>query len=245
MDAQESWWFAATEGLNGPHTQGEIFEAVRMGRVRSQTLLRLGEQGEWVPAAQAFPAAFPSQDSTMGAISPQLPENRSAATQPNASSATRNLNSPVDVGVSVLLTLITLGIWFFFWLYPRLTWYAQESGRSLGNRVAYFWLLVGLSIGSVVFGLVTFVFAFLLIIAALVFGALLTHLLVVDQVTIVESSPSEPAKIVSPSTMVVLYVVAGVLSLTVVLIPIGIVVYVFFYMYLFRNHNAVIESLRR
>jgi len=242
MDAQESWWFAATEGLNGPHTQGEIFEAVRMGRVRSQTLVRLGEQGEWVPAAQAFPAAFPSSPT---------PPIGAGATPPRATAvpgSVGDLTARVDVGVAVFLSVITIGIYWDIWLYKRLFWYAQESGRPLGNRINYFWLFIGFLAAGLFLGLLSvgFFLFFLLIVGAVIASAVFSSLLIneigKDQATITQRAAIRPMS-ASPATLVTLWVVGNAVGLTVVLLPVGIVLLVFFYIYFFRNHNAVIDSL--
>ena len=238
----EGWWIAATEGLRGPLTQGEVFEAVRAGRVREGTLIRLGEAGDWITAIAAFPAAFASAGPVW---SPPRPTPSSPAT---SSGTINDLNGKVDVGIAVLLSMITLGIYWDVWIYKRLAWYAERSGRPMGNRVTYFWLFIGFVAGSSFLSLVTFGALLILVIplaiASVVFSALLISDIGKDQQAIIQNG-GIASLAATPTVLVVLWAVSNGIAWTVILIPISIVMLVFFFMYFFKNHNAVIESIAR
>lgn len=217
------WWVAYSGGVEGPFTQGQLFDAVRMGRLLPGTLVRQGE-GAWVPASDALPGAFSNQ-----VVAPARPVRT-------------DLGQSVDVGVSVLLSLITFGIWWFIWVYPRLTWYAERAGRPVGNRLTYFWILVAAFGASIVLGFLTIVLAIPAAIVVAVFGSLLLYELSVDQRSIaaMRGVVAMPA---TASTVVTLYAVAQGISITIVLIPVSIVLLVFSYLYFFRNHNAAVAAM--
>jgi len=153
-----------------------------------------------------------------------------------------NLASRVDVGLSTFLTLITLGIWFFFWLYPRLSWYSRTSGRPVGNRITFFWVLVGLFAGGVLSSLAFPLLAFPVLIAGVVFGSLLTNELAKDQEATVRRLNPVSALPATPTTLVVLYVVGNGIGITIFLLPVSLVLLIFFYVLFFRNHNAMVDA---
>lgn len=154
----------------------------------------------------------------------------------------QTLDQRVDVGVNVLLAMVTLGIWGLVWVYQRLATYSQLSGRPLGNRINYFWLNVGLLIGTIIFSWAFFPLAFLTAIAAVVFGSLLTLEVVRDQEAILRASSQSAPLAAQPTAMVTIYVVANVLALTVLLFLPALVLAALYYYFLFRNHNLAIGS---
>lgn len=212
-----SWWVFNGSTVEGPFTVDDMLSAVRVGRLQAGTQVCQGAQGPWVTASVAFPSAF----------------------TPTSLLPTRNLGAPVDVGMSVFLSLITVGIWWLVWIYPRLTWYSQQSGRPPGNRLTYFWLVVGLGAASVVSFLIFPLLWFPLYIASVVFGCLLTVDIVRDQEAIATRNGWGPSLPGTVTTLVALYALAGGLGLTVILLPIAIVVLVFYFLFFFRNHNVV------
>ncbi len=228
-----SWWIYSSAAVEGPFTVDEMLEAIRLGRVQTGTQVCQGSQGPWVDAGVAFPSAF-------APAPPQPPTPPVASGYPTpAPLPSRSLGAPVDVGMSVFLSLITAGIWWLVWVYPRLTWYSQQSGRPMGARLTYFWLVVGLGAASVVSFLIFPLLWFPLYIASVVFGCLLTVDLVRDQEAIALRNGWGPALPGSVTTLVVLSSVAGGMGLTVILLPIAIGVLVFYFLYFFRNHNVI------
>lgn len=230
-----SWWIFNGSTVEGPFTHDDMLSGIELGRVQAGTQVCQGSQGPWVSASAAFPTAF--------APAPPPPPPVMSGYAPPPAPPARGLGAPVDVGMSVFLSLITAGIWWLVWVYPRLTWYAQQSGRPMGNRVTYFWLLVGLSAAGVVSFLIFPLLWFPLYIAAVVFGCLLTVDIVRDQEAIAIRNGGGPSLPGTVTTLVVLYAVAGGLGLTVFLIPLAIVVFVFYFLFFFRNHNVVAGML--
>ena len=224
-ETERIWWINAPGGVDGPFTQGEIFEAARTGRVQTDTLICQGQNGQWLAASISFPAAFGAMTNA-----PTMPPRQ-------------DLNRQEGVGLSVFLTLITFGIWFVVWLYPRLTWYAQQSGRPMGNRVTYYWLLIGFNIGAIVLGLFTLLLWFPLFIGAVVFGSLLTYDLVKDQQQIVSTRSTSIGLAATPTTLVVLYAVGNGIGVTIVLLPATLVLLIIFYWLFFKNHNAAVAAV--
>ena len=225
-ESERIWWINMPSGVDGPFTRDEVFEATRTGRIQAETLICQGQNGQWIAAGVTFPTAF-------GTISEAL-----IAQTPRS-----DLNRQESVGLSVFLALITLGIWFVVWLYPRLTWYAQQSGRPMGNRVTYYWLLIGFTVGAIVLGLFTFFFWFPLFIAAVVFGSLLTYDLAKDQKTIVTSRNALIGLAATPTTLVVLYAVGNGIGVTIFLLPVTLILVIIFYWLFFKNHNAAVAAV--
>jgi hypothetical protein len=225
----QRWWISTESGAQGPFTQSEIFEAARTGRIQTGTLLREEISEQWLAASISFPAAF-------GPV--VVTETETWTSTPRA-----DLAQPENVGLAVFLTIITLGIWFVVWLYPRLTWYAQQSGRPMGSRVTYYWLLIGFAVASIFIGLFTFLLWFPLFIAAIVFGSLLTYDLVKDQEVIVTSRGALIGLAATPTTLVTLYAVGNGLGITILLLPATLVLLIVFYYLFFKNHNAAIAAL--
>lgn len=225
----QRWWISTEGGTQGPFTQGEVFEAARTGRIQPGTLLREETSEQWLAASISFPAAF-------GPV--VVTETETWTSAPRA-----DLARPENVGLAVFLTIITLGIWFVVWLYPRLTWYAQQSGRPMGNRVTYYWLLIGFTVASIFIGLFTFLLWFPLFIAAIVFGSLLTYDLVKDQEAIVTSRGALIGLAATPTTLVTLYAVGNGLGVTILLLPATIISLIVFYFLFFKNHNAAVAAV--
>lgn len=238
------WWVDGVSGPEGPFTSDQLMNRVRGGQLRSDSLVCQGQGSPWVRADTAFPTAFspaPPPPSSTGPTAPPPPTG-AAPPQYAYTPPAPNLASRVDVGLSTFLTLITLGIWWAFWMYPRLTWYARTSGRPVGNRVTYFWVLVGLTIAS---ALMAFVFPLLWIpgyIAAIVFGGLLTYDLAKDQEATIKRANPVSGPPATPTTLVVLYAIGNGVGITIVLLPVTVVLLVFFYVFFFRNHNAMVDA---
>jgi hypothetical protein len=230
---EDLWWINTPAGSAGPFTQGEIFEAVRNGRVVQETLICQGNNGQWLAASIHFPAAF-------GPVPPIT--NTSIWTSTNQTPRP-DLARQEGVGLSVFLALITLGIWFVIWLYPRLTWYSQVSGRPMGNRVTYYWLLIGFTIASFVIGLFTFLLWFPLFIAAIVFGSMLTYELVKDQQQILTARSAALGLAATPATLVVLYAVGNGIGITIILLPATLILLIVYYWLFFKNHNAAVAAV--
>lgn len=230
---ERSWWVYTPAGVQGPYTEAEVRAAIGSGSVIASSQVCFGSQGAWVTAASAFPTAF-ATDTPPPPPPPPTPPPMPGTYAP---APVQNLGARVDVGVSVLLSLVTFEIWWLIWLYPRLAWYSRQSGRPLGNRVTYFWLFVGLTIGAVASALIFPFLWFPLYIAAVVFGCLLTVEVVRDQTAIAARlgwSGSMPGTV---TTLVLLNAFAGAAALTLVLFPIAILLLVFYFLFFFRNHN--------
>lgn len=242
QNVERIWWIAATEGVRGPLTQGEVFEEIRLGRVLANTLIRSDRAEEWVGASIRFPSAFAASEPALSAAPPVY------AGSSVTSGSINDLGGKADVGIAVLLSIITVGIYWDIWIYKRLAWYSANSGRPIGNRVTYFWLFIGLLGGAVFLSLVSIgalsLLLIPLVVASIVFSGLLISDIGKDQQAIVQQSAG-PGLAVTPTTLVVLWTVGNAISYTIVLLPVGIVMLVFFFIYFFRNHNAAIDAVSR
>lgn len=249
------WWTAETEGVMGPFTQGDVFDAVRLGRLKENTLIRRGETGEWTVLISMFPAAF-----SAGLVQPP-----SAYAPPQAPTrspdAARYLTGSVRIGSAVLLTIITLSIYWLVWIYRRLGWYQRISGNSSRLSITFFWVAIGLWIVSFVLLVIeTFTGLAILLLTEFAVGlvsalflALVIRNVANDQQAVVTAGVGFRLPM-SPQLLVSIYVVASVIGYGslllpeiygLVLLPLSLIGSTVFLIYFFRNHNAVIAVLAR
>ena len=105
--SENAWWVAETEGLRGPLTQGEVFDAIRIGAVREGTLVRAGTQGSLAAAGEVFPAGF-----ALGEVPQGKPASRETPGQVASSSAegvTRGL-TPLSPETRIFVLLSGAGV---------------------------------------------------------------------------------------------------------------------------------------
>lgn len=246
------WWLHTGNEVHGPYTAADLAQRASDQSLTADTLVCQGHEGAWVTAVTAFPALFPPP--APGATPPppppptappatpqQPPPTASAAGTPAQpySPPVKDPAEPVDVGLSTFLSFITAGIWWLIWLYPRLDWSARVAGRPIGNRVTYFWIYVGTVSGAVLFSIVFLPLWFLAAIGAAVIGSLLAYELGKDQETVIRTrSPGTPPP-ATATTQVVLFATASGTAVTIVLLPVSLILAVFYTVFFFRNHNAV------
>lgn len=147
----------------------------------------------------------------------------------------------VDVGVLVLLSAVTLGIFWLIWIYRAMRFYRQQVGKPVNSLDVYFWgTVISLAV-AVVLGVVTLGIGLVGIVVGIVFMALLVAELVKDQGQI--AARYGAAGITSVGAMVALITVANLLSVTLVGLIVGIPLVVWFYYLFFRDHNRVIAAM--
>lgn len=267
----DTWWISGDQGVQGPYSGDGIRRLIDEQSISAMTLVCCGHAGDWTPAHTAFPSKFPPPpppgapraDSATAPVESTIadssPSFDAAPVRPLRSPVwavspdrggppeisllpPKSLDSPAQVGMFTFLSMITLGIWWLVWLHPRLGWYAEQSGRPVGNRVRYFWIFVGLSALSAIAALVGPLPTLLLAIAAAVMGCLLVRDVARDQVQILAERGHGSAT--KPATLVALFAVASVSAPTLLLLPVALVVGVVFYVLWFRNHNAAVDTLQ-
>lgn len=240
MDSASAWWIYSAAGVQGPYPREQLARDVASGVLSGSTLVCEGSGGAWISAQEAFGAA-PVPPPPPPGMAPPAPPAPPGAPTPGYAVVPKDLGAPVDIGLSVFLSVITFGIWWLVWVYGRLAWYAQQAGRPMGNRVTYFWLFVGLNIGGVVSVLVFPLLWIPIYAAVAVFGSLLAFDLAKDQEAIISRSGGRVALPANPATLVTLFAVGTGVGVTIVLLPVTVVLLVFYYLYYFRNHNAVAQ----
>lgn len=247
MDSSTAWWVYRTAGVQGPYPREQLARDFASGVLSGSTLVCEGSSGQWVTAQVAFGASPVPPPPPPGATVPSPPAPPTApgfaSPGPGYAAAPKDLSAPVDIGLSVFLSVITFGIWWLVWVYSRLAWYAQQAGRPMGNRVTYFWLYVGLNIGGFVSVLIFPLLWIPIYAAVAVFGSLLAYELAKDQQAIVDRSGGMVPLPATPTTLVVLFAVGTGVGVTIVLLPVTVVLLVFYYLFYFRNHNAVAQVL--
>lgn len=147
----------------------------------------------------------------------------------------------VEVGTVTFLSTITLGIYFLIWLYKGMTIYRTMSRRSGANLEQLFWGTIIALGATFVLSLATIVLGLLAAIAAVVISAILINEVLKDRDEIgrrygvLEQLPSA-------GTLIAVWVISEVLSLTLCGLIVGIPLAVWFYYQFFLGHNIIIDA---
>jgi hypothetical protein len=147
----------------------------------------------------------------------------------------------VDVGVLVLLSAVTGGIFWLIWVYRAMRFYRQQVGKPVNSLDVYFWGTVISFAVALVLGIITLGIGLVGIIVGVVFMALLVAELIRDQTQI--AGRYGASGITSVGAMVALITVANLLSVTLIGLIVGIPLAVWFYYLFFRDHNRVIAAM--
>ena len=104
-----TWWIAATEGLQGPLTQGEVFDSIRLGTTKEGTLIRSGADGPFATAGELFPAGFTAAGRP-GVETGQTPDPHGAQSATSSALAEKLNSMQPETRTFVLLSGAGLGV---------------------------------------------------------------------------------------------------------------------------------------
>lgn len=148
----------------------------------------------------------------------------------------------VDPGTLTLLSIVTLSIYWFIWVYGPMQDYRRFSGRQSPNIVQLFWATVICAGVVMVMALVFPLLALIAAIALVAIDAVLFNEILKDRDLAIAQAGSPPAE-GSRALLVTLIVVANVLSLTVCGLIIAIPIMIYVFLIFFRGHNTFVQAV--
>lgn len=171
-------------------------------------------------------------------------QSRSAREAPIRATPVPRGQGPVEVGSATVLSTITLGIYWLFWIYPAFQDYARKADRSASNSTTLFWTYVGTLAATFIFALFFFPLALIAIVAAVVVSGMLVNDIVRNREIAIERAGGDPTE-QARGLQVTLYVLANVFAATVCGIVIAIPLTIWFYLIFFRGHNEYVRETSR
>lgn len=148
----------------------------------------------------------------------------------------------VDPGTLTLLSIVTLSIYWFVWVYSPMQDYRRFSGRQSPNIVQLFWATVICAGVVAVMALVFPLLALIAAIALVAIDAVLFNEILKDRDLAIAQAGAPPAE-GSRALLVTLIVVANVLSLTVCGLIIAIPIMIYVFLIFFRGHNTFVQAV--
>ena len=210
---------------------------------------------EWRPLSEPPVTAPPPAAHTVTALS--LNDSTRAEPHPSPVDAPANSVSKsrsqdgvgdeqlekVEVGMMAFISIITLGIYFFVWLYKSMHAYRKLSGRSGANLDTYCWGTV-IAVGvAVILSLLTIILGILAGIAALVMQVILVSEVLKDRDAAAPSAVR--AQLPSAGLLITLLILGHLTSVTLCGLIVGIPLFVWFYYQFFTGHNMLVNALNR
>jgi hypothetical protein len=151
---------------------------------------------------------------------------------------------PVEVGSATVLSAITFGIYWLFWIYPAFQDYARKADRSASNSTTLFWTYVGTLGATFIFALFFFPLALIAMVAAVVVSGMLVNDMARNRENAIERAGGDPCQ-QARGLQITLYVLANVFAATVCGIVIAIPLTIWFYLIFFRGHNEYVRETSR
>lgn len=186
-------------------------------------------------ASQGSAATAPVQTATMASPA-------DAVQEPQSTGSNIMQLGRVDVAMMTLLSTVTLGIWWLVWAFQEIKIYRRISGRTGPNLEQYFWAYV-IALGSgFVLSMVFLPLGILASIASIVIGAMFLHQWTQDRDAIAQRYGTS-APLASGGSLIALWIVAQILTLTFVGIIIALPLLVVLSVMIFNSHNRVVEGV--
>jgi hypothetical protein len=172
-DADPIWWYESGGRQAGPETAAALRQLLVSGRVTAATRVWRSGMAGWEPIGQVAELA-PMLQAVAAAIPPlQAPPPLAplAAGAPAVQAPGAGVLEEIPVGVLILLTVVTFGIYGLVKFYQTGKAYERLAGRE-SRFTLYFWLFVGLAVLGFVLNAATGFLGIPLAVAALVFQVL-------------------------------------------------------------------------
>jgi hypothetical protein len=247
-ETSPTWWYEDAGRQAGPVTaaalhrlvvEGRLSPAHRVWRNGMAGWAPIGSVAELAPMLQAAAARPPPLDAPPPALPPPpagaYPEPGS--TRPAATWAAASFEE-IPVGVTILLAIVTFGIYGLVKLYQTAKAYEQLAGRE-SRFTLYFWLFIGLGVGGIFLNAATGHLGIPLGIASVVFQVLaLMEALHVRDEGMLRNGIAAP--VTSASTHRTLLILAIALSF----ILVGLIITIVQAVKWFRDWNAIVQALR-
>ena len=197
------------------------------------------------PVGQRTARSAPGDDNVVPiptyAITAVPPASASAPMQRTSSGGNLMEYGRVDVTTVTFLSAITLGVYFFIWLYKAMKIYRSLSGRSGANLEQLFWGTVIAVGATVVLSVATVVLGLLALVAAIVIDAILLNEVLKDRDEIARRVHLI-SRMPAAGLLVTLCVLSNVFGATICGLIIGIPLAIVFYYQFFTGHNTLMNA---
>jgi len=239
-DANPTWWYESGGRQAGPETAAALRQLLVSGRVTAATRVwrsgmagwePIGQVAELAPMLQAMAAAIPP----LQAPPPLAPL---AAGAPAVQAPGAGVLEEIPVGVLILLTVVTFGIYGLVKFYQTGKAYERLAGRE-SRFTLYFWLFVGLAVLGFFLNAATGFLGIPLAIAALVF-----QVLTLDQALDVREEGMRRFGITVPVTSGSKHKIYLVLGMVLSIILVGLVFTLIQAIKWFQDWNAIGQAAR-
>jgi len=238
-DADPIWWYECGGRQAGPETAAALRQLLVSGRVTAATRVwrsgmagwePIGQVAELTPMLQALAAAIPPP--LQAAPSPLAP-GAPAVPAPGAGAF-----EEVPVGVLILLTVVTFGIYGMVKFYQTGKAYERLAGRE-SRFTLYFWLFIGLAVLGFVLNAATGFVGIPFAIAALVF-----QVLTLDQALDVREEGMRRFGITVPVTSGSTHKLYLILGMVLSIVLVGLVFTLIQAIKWFQDWNAIGQAAR-
>lgn len=234
-DADPIWWYESGGRQAGPETVAALRQLLASGRVTAATRVWRSGMAGWEPIGQVAELA-PMLQAMAATIPPPLAPPAPGVPAVEAPGAA--VFEDIPVGVLILLTVVTLGIYGMVKFYQTGRAYERLAGRE--SRFAlYFWLFIGLAILGFVLNAATGFLGIPLAIAALVF-----QVLTLDQALGVREEGMRRWSIAVPVTSASTHRVYLILGMVLSVLLVGLVFTLIQAVKWFQDWNAIGQAAR-
>jgi GYF domain 2 len=238
-DADPIWWYESGGRQAGPETAAALRQLLVSGRVTAATRVWRSGMAGWEPIGQVAELA-PMLQAVVAAIPPlQAPPLAPlAAGAPAVQAPGAGVLEEIPVGVLILLTVVTFGIYGLVKFYQTGKAYERLAGRE-SRFTLYFWLFVGLAVLGFFLNAATGFLGIPLAIAALVF-----QVLTLDQALDVREEGMRRFGITVPVTSGSKHKIYLVLGMVLSVILVGLVFTLIQAIKWFQDWNAIGRAAR-
>lgn len=238
-NTEQTWWVTNSTGTPvGPYSTDRVQQMLLSGRLGWSDAIRPnGVNGAW-QAVGAYSSYFTQESSqTYAASHLGAPAYRPS---PGAMPVPRRVAEPMSPEILTLLSVVTVGIFWLFWVFKQQRIYTRVAGRVGGSTEGLYWGMIA-TFGAATVLLVLFPpLGWVTFIACLVVQSLFLNSWLHDRNTIAARLGS--VRMESKETIIALNILAGILSLTILglLLSIPLMIAVFFMIY--RSHDRLVKA---
>ena len=158
------------------------------------------------------------------------------------------LRFEMELPLVVILSVVTLGIFYLIWFYGALSSYRELSGRRSAT-ITLFWINVATLCAALIVALILPLVSLPLELGSLAVGTYLMHEVLLDRAAMVKQL-GEIEGLQSYTTLMALYVVSGVLCLSIaaiLIVPcmIGVPLFAVLVFLMVSDHKRIVDYAKR
>lgn len=243
------WLSEGGSEAQGPFELTEICSRYAAGAIDDQAMVCTVGESAWREIGQVCgndrPPPPPSPPPTRP--SPASPDSAHRATS-GARGDKPLLRFDMELPLIVVLSVVTLGIFYLIWLYGALSSYRELSGRRSAT-ITLFWINVATLCVAVMAVSILPLVSLPIELASLAVGTYLMHEVLLDRAAMVEQL-GEIEGLQSYTTLMALYVVSGVMCLSIaaiLIVPcmIGVPLFVGLVFMMVSDHKRIVDYAKR